>query len=271
MSQAWNIANLRRIAGLEAQAKQSLTESWDSDDTDDEDPDVKIANSDKGQAAFEKKHKKEIKTAGKEATAMSAAKKKPDVESPKKAVAATKKEEAPAKADVSHAKVEKKVEAEKKPAEAKPSTATDEKTSEAKTRGKKPNPESFNQQAKSKAAEFAKTHGSKGRGHFIKWAAETHGKGKHYASGTYARHSPKSSRTVAEGADSWILVHPYLKGYTLAENYELNQMQWVDFTSPLDTMVFESEAAAQKIAKFMSEWKSQQADVMHLPYEADAE
>lgn len=248
MSNSWNIANVRRIAGLPTPAVAKLNEAWDADDSDDEDPDVKIANADKGQQHFEKKNKKELKAASAGAKEMSS-KKKPDAESPKKEAAATKKEEAPAKAEV------KKVEAEKTAADT-PAAA------EAKRRGKAPNPNSFNQHAKSKASSMK-------RGDFIAWAAKEHGKGKHYASSLFAKHNPKSSRQAKEANEGWIIVHPHLNGFLLAENRELNQMQWVDPSSPIDPMFFTNEAEAQKVVKYMAEWKSQAAVVEHIVFEAD--
>lgn len=214
-----------RILNTARGQENFVLEGWDDDD---EDPDVKIANSDKRQSAFEKRNKKEIKAANKDADAKEESKKsedrKPDPES--KQDDSKKEPEAAAKAE------------------------------EAKRRGKAPNENSFNQQAK----KYAKEHT---RGSFIKWAAENHGKTKNYASAMFAKYNPKSGREqkVVEAMKVWGIVHPTMAGFTLADNREMNQMQWIDSSSPLDSMIFMSEAEANKVAKYMAEWRSQSAIV----------
>lgn len=243
MSTKWSLESVRRVAGLQ------LNEAWDRED-DDEDPDVKIANSDKGQQAFEKKNKKELSD-----NAAMLKKRTAD----QKAASAAKKAEAKPEVKKEEPKKEEKP-AEKKAEEPKAEEKKEEKAAEAKRRGKAPNPESFNQHAKAKAKSMT-------RGAFIAWAASEHNKGKNYASSLFAKYNPKSSREVQAANEMWILTHPYLKGYTLAENRELNQLQWVDSNSPFDTMCFVSEAEAKKIATYMSEWKSQQTIVEHIVFE----
>jgi outer membrane biosynthesis protein TonB len=244
MNSNWDINNIRRIAGL------PLNEAWDRDD-DDEDPDVKIANSDKGQQAFEKKNKDHL-----DDNAAMLKKRTAD----QKAAAAKKKAEAPKPAE----KKAEPAKAEEKPAEKKEEPKKEEKkevaAAEAKRRGKAPNPESFNQHAKAKAKSMT-------RSAFIAWAAADHNKGKNYASTLFAKYNPKSSREVQAANEMWILTHPYLKGYTLAENRELNQMQWVDSNSSFDTMCFVTEAEAKKVATYMEEWKSQQTLIEHIVFE----
>jgi hypothetical protein len=129
-----------------------------------------------------------------------------------------------------------------------------------KARGRAANPESFNQHAKAKAKSMS-------RGEFIKWAADTHGKGKNYASSLFAKYNPKSSRQVAEAKEVWILTHPHMPTFTLAENYEMKTQQWVDSTSPFNTTLHLSEAEAQKTAKYMSEWKGQSSVIEKITFE----
>lgn len=232
----WNLDHLRKIAGLTESHKSKAVALNESDEYDDEDPDVKIAGEDKRQKAFEKRNKGELKTANKIADektkaqkAAKTAEKKPEAEKPQAKPA----ENAP----------EKKAEA----------------AAEAKRRGKAPNENSFNQQAKA----HARSHS---RASFLKWAQDTHGKGKHYASALFAKYNPKSSREVKEAAELWAISHPYLKGYMLAENREMNQLQWVDGTSPFDPVMYVSEAEAKKVAKYMEEWKSQACVIEHFDF-----
>lgn len=242
MSNAWDLSNIRKLAGLQInESKQTLTEGpwYEKDDDADEDRDARVASSDKRQAKFEKKNKSELTTANKQAEAKKAESK-------------------------AEAKKESKPDAEKKPEEKKESAKEVEKkevaAAEAKRRGKAPNENSFNQQAKM----HAKTHT---RGTFIKWASETHGKGKNYASALFAKYNPKSSREVK--TEAWILVHPHMPTFTLAENVEMNQLQWVDSTSPLDSMVFATEAEAQKTLTYLNEWKNWSAVLEHIVFEQD--
>lgn len=217
MSDKWNINKIKKIAGL------PLTESWHDDDGD-EDPDAKIASSDARQKKFEQKNKGELSAAEKAAAAKKAEAKKPEPKAEEK-------------------------KAEDKPAPAKAEEKKEEAAAEAKRRGKAPNPESFNQHAKANAIKMT-------RGAFIKWAAETHGKGKNYASALFAKYNPKSSRGDVKN-ECWILVHPQASTFVLAENREMNQMQWVDASSNLNTLIFATEAEAKKMQVKMSEWKAQ--------------
>lgn len=275
----WNLDRLRKIAGLNESAKSEskvLNERWENEDDDYDDPDVKVAMKDKRQKEFERTNKKELddnaemmrkrteeqRKAAEEKKAAKAAKpaeKKEEKPAPKaeekkpESKPAEKKEEKPA--PKAEAKPEPK--AEEKPAEKKEETKAEEKAAEEKKRrGKAPNPGSKAQRALAKLKTMT-------RGEFIKWAAEELEMGKNYASAYYARHNPKSSREqkVTEAKVLWGLAHPFLKGFVLAENRELNQMQWIDADSKLEPMLFISEAEAQKIAKHMSEWKSQTAVV----------
>jgi outer membrane biosynthesis protein TonB len=225
----WDLGRLAKIAGV------SLNEVWDRDD-DDEDPDAKIASEDKRQKSFEKKNKGELKAAD-------------------KAVPAKKVEKAEEKKPEPTAKAEEKKD--DKPAEKKEEPKAAE---EAKKRGRAANPESFNQHAKANAKSMT-------RGAFIKWAAETHGKGKNYASSLFAKYNPKSSRELKEAKTGWILVHPHMPTFTLAENYEMKQMQWVDSSSSFNTLVYTTEAEAERVAKYMLEWKGQTSVIEKITFE----
>jgi outer membrane biosynthesis protein TonB len=246
----WNIGNIRKIAGL------PLNEAWDRDD-DDEDPDAKIAMSDKGQQAFEKKNKGEL-----ESNAAMLKKRTAD----QKAAAEKKKAEAKPAEKKEEPKKEAPKAEEKKPVEAKKEEPKaeepkkEEPKAEAKRRGAAPNENSFNQQAK----KYAKEHT---RGSFIKWAKDTHGKGTAYASALFAKYNPKSGRTPAAANECYVITHPHMPSFLLAENREMNQMQWIDPTSPMEPMMFSTLAEAEKTAKYMSEWKSQASKIEHIVFE----
>ena len=232
MSQKWDIDRVRQLAGMAQTNKKQLTESYD----DDEDPDVRIAMSDKKQREFETGNKKDLDDGGKAADA-------------RKTSQSEKKEEVK-----QEPKQEKKDD--KKPAEPKK-----EEAAEAKKRGKTPNPESFNQHAKANA-------NKRTRGQFIQWAADNHGKGKNYASALFARYNPKSSRQVST-PEAWIIVHPSMPSFLLAENREMNQFQWVEPSSNLIPLVFETQADAKKTQKYISEWKGQSSVLEKIIFDAE--
>ena len=183
MSTKWNVDVIRKIAGL------PVVEGW-SDDTDDtdEDPDVKIAMSDKRQAAFERKNKKSL-----------------------------------ADAD--------------KPTESKSKKAAEEKSDAPKEK----------------------------RGAFLKWAKENLEMGAAYGSAFFARHRNRGDAEIKN--ECWVITHPAMPSFLLAENRELNQMQWVDPTSPLDPLVLKTEAEANRIATYMSSWKSQHSTIEKIVLE----
>lgn len=326
MSNSWDLDKILRLAGLPAQETQPLNESYeDFDDEDtDEDPDVRIASSDKRQAQFEKKNKKSIKTAEKEADTLKKkpAAKKAEAPAEKKAEEKKPAEKAPAKkaekkgddttfvhgkgfvkkeeADKKEApKSEEKKPApkaeEKKPEAAKPEAAkpeekkpepkaeepkAEEKKEEAaaKKRGKAPNDNSKEGQARAWLKAHASMPRNERRKAFIKhFSSENSAKwdtpwSKARASAAYAKYSPRSAEEAKqEVKELWALVHPFMPSFMLAENREMNQMQWVDPLGDLEPMFFHTEAEAQKIAKYMAEWKGQQSVLDKFIFEDDKE
>ena len=240
MSNEWNIGYIRKIAGL-----NPIMESVDDDD---EDPDVKIAMKDKRQAAFEKRNKNELSSAEKEA----AIKEKMDKEKAKEAREKKANEKPVAKKEAP--KAEPKAE-EKPAAKAEEKPAESNESNEAKRRGRAPSDSAKAGQARAWLA----AHPGAKRGEFIAHASEW-GMTKHYANQRFyaIKHALGSKTEVKE---VYFLSHPSMPSFLLAENREINQMQWVDPTSPLVPMMFESKAEAEKIAKYMSEWKSQYANI----------
>ena len=258
----WDISRIRTLAGM-----QPLTESYDDDDDDgmsaserallkkaegdlkkkgvkvkDVDPDKDLhALAQRRKAKDKAKEDAEDREEAESKAAAAAEKKAEEKEAPK---AEDDKEAAPKKEEP---KAEEKKEAAPK---------KEEPATEAKRRGKAPNPESFNQHAKSNAKNMT-------RGEFLKWAAEKHGKGKAYASALFAKYNPKSGRAIKTD-ECYVLQHPSVSSFLLAENKMMNQYQWIDSASPMDPLVFESEAEAKKVAEWIYEWKNQTAQIIKI-------
>lgn len=248
----WDLSRLRKMAGIQEAAKvpaKPLMEAgWrKEDDNDDEDRDAKIASSDKRQKAFEKRNKKTLD----------------DVKDEGKNVA---KEEVK-KAEDKKSERSEEAHADKKKEEVQADDKQEEVKAEAKRRGKAPNPNSFSQWAIVNAKKYE--HDRKG---FFAAAREKFGadKSAHHISSAYARNNPKSTRSLKEAKTLFSIIHPFLKGFALAENRELNQMQWIDESSPLDPMFFVTEAEAKKVAKYMAEWKNQSGIVTEFNFDEDA-
>lgn len=263
----WDISRIRALAGM-----QPLTESYDDDDDDGMSASerallkkaegdlkkkgikVRDADPDKDLHALAQRRKaKEL--AREEAEDREEAESKAAAAAEKKA---EEKEEPKAKDDKKAApkkEPETKKEEPKKEAP-KAEEKKDEPAAEVKRRGKAPNPESFNQIAKANAKNMT-------RGEFLKWAAEKHGKGKAYASALFAKYNPKSSRAIKTD-ECYMLQHPFVSSFLLAENKMMNQYQWIDSASPMDPLIFESEAEAKKVAEWIYEWKNQTAQIIKV-------
>lgn len=240
---SFNLTRIQQLAGI------PITESYDDDDD--------LSPAERELAA---KAEKDLKKKGVKVGKVDPDKDLHALAQRRKAKEAAKeadedKEEAEAKAAASKEEADEPKAEEKKEApkaeEKKEEPKKEEAAAEAKRRGKAPNPESFNQHAKANAKNMT-------RGEFLKWAAEKHGKGKHYASALFAKYNPKSGRQVKTD-ECWVLVHPQASSFMLAENEAMNQYQWIDDASPMNPMVFETEAEANKVAKWIHEWKNQSA------------
>ena len=212
-----------KIAGL------PISERWGDDDyDDDEDRDVKIAMSDKRQQAFEKRAKKVV------------GKVDPDKDISKMAKNNSKKdddeEEKPA---AKAAPANKAAPAEKKPAPAA------EKKEDAPA---KPARGSFTAIVKPMLARGASTADIR--------AALT-------KAGVSTNHLHSRLHGLRKGLkEGFVLVHPHMPSFVLAENQMMNQYQWIsekDDATSLQPMLFASEAEAQKVIKYMVEFKNQQA------------
>lgn len=230
MSNEWNIDYIKKIAGL-----SQVNEAFDDDD---EDPDVKTAMSDKRQAAFEKRNKNELTRAEREAAMKERMAKEKAKEAREK------------KADEKPAEKKEAPETEEKPAP-KAEEKKEDASNEAKRRGRAPSDDSKRGQARS----WLNSHPNASRKEFLAHAS-SFGMSPAYASAFRAAHMAKSKVT-----ECYVLSHPSMPSFLLAENREMSQMQWVDPTSPLEPMIFESKAEAERVAKYMSEWKSQYSNI----------
>jgi hypothetical protein len=130
---------------------------------------------------------------------------------------------------------------------------------EPKKRGKPINADSKSQ----RAANYIKSNPGLKRGEFLKWAAAELDMGSNYASAFFARLSPKSGRAVKTD-ECFILAHPMLKNHLLSENTMLHQYQWIDESSPMEPMVFDTLDEAMKTAEFMQEWRNQHVDIIKV-------
>jgi chemotaxis protein histidine kinase CheA len=248
------MASVRRLAGL------PLTEGWmRDDDDDDEDPDVKIVNADKGQTAFERKNKSHLDDNA-EALKKRTAEVKAKAAEKKAEKKAEPKSETPAKDKTE----EKSPPAEKAPAKAEP--AKEEKKVEAaaekKRRGKAPDENSKSGQMRT----WYNANKPTQRKHFLAHAAKI-GMSAAQASTLHAKLNPKSGREVKTD-ECYVITHPFMPSFMLAENREMNgQMQWIDPASPLDPLVFETAEEAQKVVKYMAEWKGQTSKVTKVVFD----
>lgn len=242
----WDISRIRTLAGM-----QPLTESYDDDDDGMSASERALLK--KAEGDLKKKGIK-VKDADPDKDLHALAQRRKAKEKARED--AEDREEAESKAA---AAAEKKAEEKEEPkAEEKKEAAPkkEEPKAEEKRRGKAPNPESFNQHAKANAKNMT-------RGEFLKWAAEKHGKGKAYASALFAKYNPKSGRAIKTD-ECYVLQHPSVSSFLLAENKMMNQYQWIDSASPMDPLVFESEAEAKKVAEWIYEWKNQTAQIIKV-------
>lgn len=234
----WNIDKVRKIAGLEP-----LTESraWgDEDDADDyEDPDAKIAASDPKQRAFERKASKDLKAAREEMDKRTA---------DQKAKAAEKKA---AEANVAKKEEEKKEEGK--------ATETSASAEEKKRRGRAENPDG----KQGLARKWMQENPNATRKEFIAHVTANHGMSAHHANTFFYAHKKKmgSKSTTNE---MFYIQHPHAASYVLAEDPEQRSFKWVDFTSHLEPIITETKEEAEKIAKYIKEWKGQETVVSSI-------
>lgn len=265
----WDISRIRALAGV-----QPLTESYDDDGDDgmsaserallkkaegdlkkkgvkvkDADPDKDLhALAQRRKAKEKAKEDAEDREEAESTAAAAAEKKAEEKEAPK---AEDDKEAAPKK-EPEAKKEEPKKEAPK--AEEK----KEEPKAEPKKKGKAINPDSFMDAARRNAKSMDRTQ-------FRKWAEEKYGKKGAYVSTLFAKFNPKSGRAIKTD-ECYVLLHPSMPSFMLAENEMMNQYQWIDPSSALDPLVFETEADAKKVAQYIYEWKNQTADIVKIDF-----
>lgn len=128
-------------------------------------------------------------------------------------------------------------------------------TNNAKRRGKAPNPESYRQ----KAIAWISAHPSANGGEFKRWLKETNSPmSANYANTFFYAHKKKTRGELKESTTiCYMLQHPAAPSFLLAENKAMNQYQWVDASSNIDPLVFESEQDALATAQYINEYKNQ--------------
>lgn len=281
-----DLERLRQLAGImEGTVPSSgiLNESWDDEDEDPDVaraereakkrkiklPDVKVdAEKDMTHVAGAKKSaEKEAADEAKEkkeAAERAAAKKKEEADAPKaeEDKPAPKKETSHEKHEKSESPAKEKAEhADKKPAPAteKKETPADEKkeeaAAEAKRRGKAPNADSKRQRLHA----YLKANPGVKRAVAIKWAQEHLEMGQAYAS----QQIQAVKSQIAK--ECWIIRHPSVPSFILHENGMMNMYQWMSDTDPnLEPMIFATESEAQKVAKYLEEYKNQLSTIEYV-------
>lgn len=82
------------------------------------------------------------------------------------------------------------------------------------------------------------------------------------ASFSTAYQSIKGKKQAA--TEAFVLLHPTVPNFLLAENREMGIHQWVDMNSPFEPLVFFTEKEAKDLAKYMAEWKGQLAHIQRV-------
>lgn len=224
----WDISRIRRIAGL-----PQLNESYDGED---DDPDAKVAASDPRQRQFERSNRRGLKDAEREAAQLAAKKKES-----KSTTGSDVKKENKERTDTDVKKEEHKPAAEATPSD------KDEK------------PKAEGNEAKSRHREGSKTNGARGwlqsnptasRKEFMAHVTGNLGITAHHANTMYYMLKKKLS-------EGFIFVHPYLKGYVLAENQISHNLQWIDATSPNVPLIVETIDEAKMYSDRLSMYRNQ--------------
>lgn len=267
MSNAWNIENIRKIAG------NPIVESVDDGDDEDLSPAEK-ALADKAESELKKTGIK-VKNVDPDKDMSSLAKKVGKKErNQERNQEATEKGEAVAadieakkeKADAPTAnpktaqKLERKAAAAEAVAAKEKAAPKDEEKAEAAKKGRKPDEGS----KIGKARAWLKANPGAKRSEFLKYAADQLSMGANYASGKLTQ--------LRRGLNEFFMLrHPSLSGVYLAENREMSSYQWADAYSILEPLVFTTEAEANEAAEFLVDWKSLYTVVEHYIAEAGEE
>lgn len=257
MSNAWNIENLRKIAG------NPIVESYEEDDddmspaekalADKADSDlkkqgvkVKNVDPDKDMSKLSRKvGKKEEK----------AERNQEDAEDAEKASASVEAKKEKAEAPAANPKTAKKLERKAAAAEAESKKEKEEGTAK---KGRKADDSSKIGQART----WLKNNPGAKRSEFLAYT-DTIGLSRAYASG-------KLTQLRRGLTEFYMLRHPLLSSVYLAENYEFGSYQWADMQSPLEPLVFTTETSARELATHMANWKGLDTVIEHfIAEEAD--
>lgn len=114
---------------------------------------------------------------------------------------------------------------------------------------------------RAQAREYMKDHAGKGRAAFMAFAKSI-GMGVGNATHFWQHNRPASP---VKGVSEWfVLVHPSLPHYQLAENCEMGTYQWVDAYSNIEPLAFTKLEEATKLADHLLQWKSCVADIQKV-------
>lgn len=262
---AWDINRLRKISGQPLTESVKLKESSHDDDDDMSpaekalaakgdiktkrvDPDADMSKLARQRKNKESKAEQDSESSERsEASASAVAAKKEKAETPNANPKTAQKQERKAAA----AEAESKKPEAAKPEAAAPAAAKSEEKAVAAKKARQ-------------AREWHDANPTATRKEYMAHVGANFGMGKHYANQQFYRKTKKLD-------EFWMIGHPSLSDFYLAENREMSTYQWVDSYSPLDLMVFETEAAAKKTALYMGEWKNQQTVIEHCLFENDDE
>jgi hypothetical protein len=114
-----------------------------------------------------------------------------------------------------------------------------------------------------KARAWLKNNPGAKRSEFLTYT-DSIGMSRHHASG-------KLTELRRKLTEFYMLRHPSLSTVYLAENYELSSYQWADAYSPLEPLVFTTEAEAREAAQYLADWKSLHVVIEHYLSEDAAE
>lgn len=265
----WNLDHIRKIAGLPLTESVAIRESDDDEDLspaerelaakaekDLQKKGVKVKNVDpeKDISRLAQKHKKseEHKESEEEREEReSAARERAEKESESK----ERKETEKAGMNPKAAQKQERKEAAKKEEE-KRGGGEEKPAAEAKRRGKAPSENS----GAGKLRSWIAANPGKGRKEAWAYARETIG----MTPAGFSTNWQKAKGGAKAATEAFVLLHPSVPSFLLAENREMNQYQWVDMGSALEPLVFFTEAEAQRIAKYMAEWKNQQSTLVRV-------
>lgn len=116
------------------------------------------------------------------------------------------------------------------------------------------------------AMDWLKAHSAATRKEFMAHA-ETIGMSKAYAGAYFYLLKKRIANSSVK--EAFILLHPSVARFALAENKQFNRFQWVSLeeTAGLEPLVFDTKPQAEKVLTFINEYKSLTATVEKLSFD----